>query len=487
MPGTSRLKLLMRIRARPPRVAAHLCVGIVLLSGVVVAQENPVRLEGVIGTELHWYPSRPLHPVSQSPQDDTANARIEVRADPRIAVKFNDLSASFGFMARKDFALAARDEFRIDDLWVEWKRKSFRLRIGNQVNRWTVMDIRQPAEVLVRRDWDDLWDPETLRQPMVRVVIAKPRWGLNLAWVPVFSPDRFRFGAPNRWDTTRPQPQLVDLGGAQPTGAIFEGLDEARIWVREDGSLVIRDRNRKGVLDGGYGARFTAHVGPADIGIHLYNGRDQLPTTMDVVVLSQQTNGNGDIVTANLEIVPVHARFTTGGASLAVTTGPVVWKAEGGAFLTADRQRTHCTIDDDYLLWAAGGEALLDNLIGTTDVQFRLEVSGDHQLPKAGDTVDNHTPDTEQSDCVFGIRDPRHVNRLVVAGNLVWKFGPVGLDLKAMVTYEGDWLAHLGAVVVPTEGLEIVVAGFLVGGGPEDWFGAYRKNDRLELSTRFRF
>ncbi len=412
--------------------------------------------------------------------------RNQVRVEPRLKARAGIVAAVLQAQARVDAADAERNRVLLKDAYAQVRLGALKIRAGNQVLRWGRMDMRPALDLLTPRDYDELWDPERLAAPALLATVGMPSWSVSAAWLPTFQPSLYPVDERHRWNVLAPQPQVA-LADALRFPITY---DEVR-----DPVVTVGDTEAYRVFDSQVGLRAEVYLARLDLGLQGYLGRDTLPTYHLVEGL------NGDVVDptvadlttfqnegVHVALTPVYARKGVVGGDAALVLGPVVLKGEVAYTITEDPRRERCEIPDPYLQGTVGLEWIANNLVGGQDLQLRLEVAGDHELPVSDDGVINRDDHCDDLETETPIVDVNHLSVMSFYGNIQWYFtDDVVLDLRGFVGVEGDYLARVELYTVVRSHLRIGLAGLIVGGRDGSFMDHYDRNDRVELSTAYLF
>jgi len=449
-------------------------------SAQVTPPQATLKLTGEVDWDLYYY-------FRDSDPSGAVRGRNQIRFEPRLKAKVGVVGAAVQLQLRHDFLDPDRSRILFKDAYAQVRWGGFQVRAGNQVIRWSRMDMRPSLDVLTPKDYDELWAPERLAAPALMLKYAHPNIALSAVWLPTFVPARYSVSYDHRWNVLLSQPHV---GVADDVSFPIHYLDYEDPQV-----LVGGERKEPKFLDSQYGMRLEFFFPRIDLAVTGYYGRDQLPTYHHFVGL------NGDVIDPSaqdlitfieegieVELTPIHAHKGVIGGDMALVLGPVVVKGELSYHVTADAKHDRCDIHDPYLMGTVGVEWLATDLVGKQDLQVRFEVAGDHELPPSDDDVINRDAHCEVPKTETPIRDVNHLSVLGFYGNIQWYFSDdVMLDLRGFGGIEGDYLARAELALTVRDRVRLGLAGLITGGYKGSFMNSYTRNDRIEFSTTYMF
>ena len=454
---------------------------------------DPPRPSLDFGGEVSWslYQYLQKDPIEES----TSGGRNQVMVAPHLTARFGDhVSAFVDLELRHDFVDSGRSRFLLREAYAELFYRGFSARFGLQTIRWGRSDVTKPTDNLARRDYDELFDPQYMGVPAVRLRYARPRWSLEFDWIPTFAPALFQQTAPGRW--VLPRHVASDV-------SVLTGDGETVALQTQFGAMAAPELTGSGDAEGGPGqlwldpqlaGRFDLSLSPVDFGVSLFWGRSMFPS----FIRYQVTNGARAVAdgVVELAVTPVYERQIVPGLDAVVTAGPVNIKAEAAYFITADRDSSDCLVDDPYLRYAIGAEWFANNLIGQTNLAVRVEWAGDVEVPLQGDAnirdgcglFDEARPLADSLTGALEVSRLTHPYRHGLFWNIDWRFNRiVAMDLRGSVTIDGDWLVRGKLDFTAWRQLHIGVGGLILGGREDTLFQTFAHNKRIELDVRYIF
>lgn len=449
-------------------------------SAQVSPPQPELKISGEVDWDLFFY-------FRDSDPSGAVRGRNQVRLEPRAKFKVGKVGAAVQLQLRHDFLDPDRSRILLKDTYAQLRWGGFQLRAGNQVIRWSRMDMRPTLDLLTPKDYDELWAPERLAAPALLLKYAHPNVAFSAVWLPTFVPSRYSVDDQHRWNVLLPQP---DTGVADDVTFPIHYLE-----YRDAAVLRPRDDAEYGFLDSQFGGRLEFFFPAVDLALTGYWGRDSLPTYHALEGL------NGDIVDPSAQdlitfieegievgLTPVYAHKGVVGGDMAVVLGPVVVKGELSYTITADWQHERCDIHDPYLQGTVGVEWLATDLVGKQDLQLRFEVAGDHELPPSDDGVVNRDDHCDVPRTTTPIRDVNHISVLGFYGNIQWTFlDDLVLDIRGFGGIEGDYLVRAELALTVRDRVRLALAGLVTGGTKDSFMDAFERNDRIELSTTYLF
>jgi len=464
-----------------------LVIVLALVAGAGPARAEPppvsevLRFSGEVDWDLFWYArSASWEPVAGQPTD-AVQGRNQVRFEPALKAKYGRVSAAVQLQLRHDFLDTERSRILLKDAWAQARFGGLKIRAGNQVLRWGRMDMRPALDLLTPRDYDELWDAERLAAPALLLQYGHPSVAISFAWLPTFVPSRFPVASHHRWNVLLSQPHEGVAGDVT--------FPINYIEYREP-----KAGGSDGFLDSQLGLRVELFLPRLDLGLQGYYGRDLLPSYhefegLDGDVYEPMAQDLVNFVDGvDLAVRPVHARKGVVGGDAALVLGPVVLKGELAYTITADPSRDACEIPDPFLQGTFGVEWIANDLIGDQDLQIRVEVAGDHELPASDDGVSNRIYACDAPATVTPIIDVNHLSVLAVYGNIRWGFtDDLVLDIRGFAAIEGDYLVRAELSYTARGHVRFGLAGLLTGGADDAFMHAYERNDRVEFSATYMF
>jgi hypothetical protein len=125
-------------------------------------ESNPLQAQREWGGKLQWESSFKLSDV--------------VRGEARL-------------FAREDASNDDRDVARVDELWLQYARYAWDVRLGNQLITWGSVESFSPLDVINPRDYeDDVIEPVRMGIPALQVRRKLNGDDLSLYWLPYFEP-----------------------------------------------------------------------------------------------------------------------------------------------------------------------------------------------------------------------------------------------------------------------------------------------------------
>ena len=451
-----------------------LLVAAVGLYAVGASAEPTLRLDGEVEWDLFWYPCS---------CDDAVAGRNQIRFEPRLKAKAGKVGAVVQLQLRHDFLDTDRSRILLKDAYAQVRWKGLKLRAGNQSIRWGRMDMRPALDLLTPRDYDELWAPERLAAPALLLSYWHPNFAASLAWLPTFSPSLYPVTDHHRWNVLLPQPHEAVVGSIQPNPPI------TYVAYHELQSDYVGGFNNSQL-----GLRLEWFLPQVDLALQGYWGRDLLPTYH----VYEPAEGEGDFMDpsaqdliklvdgVDVELFPIFSHKGVIGGDMALVLGRVVLKGELAYTITTDAAHEHCDVPDPYLQGTVGLEWIANDLVGKQDLQVRVEVAGDHELPPSSDGVINRDAHCDLPATATPIIDVNHLSVLSFFGNVQWSFtDDLVLDLRGFVAVEGDYLVRAELAFTVHDRVRLGLAGLLVGGGI--FMDAYERNDRVEFTTTYMF
>jgi len=449
------------------RLAAALTAA--LLASTVAAAEPDVRFGGEVDWDLWWYPCA---------CGDTVEGRNQIRFEPHIKARAGKVSATVQLQLRHDFLDTERSRILLKDAFVQARWGGFKIRAGNQSIRWGRMDMRPALDLLTPRDYDELWAPERLAAPALLLQYGHPSFAASVALLPTFTPSSYPVSDHHRWDVLEPQPHQGVAGDL--TFPIHY--------------LEYRDPTIEG-MDPQLGLRLEWFLPRVDLALQGTWTRDLLPTYHEFEGL----NGDifepsaGDLIAfldegVDVALTPTFARKGVIGGDMALVLGRVVLKGELAYTITTDLAHERCDVPDPHLQGGIGLEWIANDIVGKQDLQVRVELAGDHELPPSSDGVINRDDHCSVPATATPIVDVNHLSVFSVYGNVQWGFtDDLVLDLRGFAAVEGDFLVRAEIAYTVRDRLRFGLAGLLTGGSDGAFMDTYHLNDRVEFSTTYLF
>ncbi len=488
-------------------------VVLLALAGVARADTPEFQLDGKVEWQLFWYPkalpAEPEHTIDwyangargefaviREENGEYVTSRNQILLEPRLQARWGEAGAVAEVQFRYDFSDKTRARILLKDLYADIRAGSFYASAGNQTLRWGRMDIFSPVDVLTPKDFEDPFIPEALAAPSVQLKYSLSAISFQGVWLPGFVPSRYPAFAPNRWNVLIPQPRTMHQpGGTAEIATVYMGMEEEVLTAIDDPN----PDDEISPLEFQLGFRADLSLGRGDLGLSLYHGRDHLPTWYTYDILNAEGIDDFSLISqgeADVSLTPIHGHVSMVGLDGNLVLGPLVVKAEAAYTSTADPEGKDCAVHDAFLKWAAGAEFAREDLGGGLGLAIRVEVSGDHDLPR-GDGVQNTAGQClEQED--FSdvlLYDPKHLNQFALGGQVALRLPiPLVVDLRGYASQEKDWMFRAEIRYTFLEKVRFTVAGMMMGGsengvsdGRPGYFWWYRDNDRLELSAAYLF
>jgi len=434
-----------------------------------------IRFGGQVDWDLFGY-FRDTDPPGAVP------GRNQVLFQPHLKAKYKKVGARVEAQLRHDFLDPDRSRLLLLDAYAQLRVGGLKIRAGNQVLRWGRMDMRPALDLLTPKDYDELWNPERLAAPALLLQYGHPSVAVSVAWLPTFTPSRYPVGDHHRWHVLRSQPVLGVAGSETFPIHYMEYRDPE---VTGDAKF----------LDGQYAARLELFLPAVDLAVQGYYGRDMLPT-------HHRYDGlNGDVMDPDAQdlitflndgvevaLTPVFARKGVVGGDMALVLGPVVLKGELAYTVTSDAAHARCDVPDPYLQGTFGLEWIANDLVGKQDLQLRIEVAGDHELPPSEDGIVNRDDHCDVPATATPIVDVNHLSVMSFYGNVQWSFtDDLTLDLRGFVGVEGDYLLRTELSYTAFDRLRLGLGVLVLGGFGDTFLSHYDRNDRVEFSTTYLF
>jgi hypothetical protein len=470
------------------------------------AQEEPpeITLRGFAAFDWQQYLMAPgdLAPSFSEPTSVVA----QVRLAPRLHARYRALRAVGEVEFRHDFADPGRGgRVILRELLGGAQAGGLRFEAGALLLRWGKMDVASPTDNVVAWDYEELYFPEPLPAPALRLAFARGPISLDGVFIPAAPVSRFRHESPSRWDQTWFLPRTQIVPGP------FGDLEFTNHYTTFLEPVLVGDADGMGRRMEG-GGRVDFFLPNVDLGISFLSAHDRLPTyTGFQLANTADTDGSGlgqhiDTLQAELDITPYHERLQIPGADLAVSLGRLVWKAEAAAFLTADLRARDCRIDDPYVKYSVGVELVLPDLVRDFDLAIRAQYNGDVATSSkerrdaqeaacpGGQRIDASDPEAGPSptDYEHGFQatpEIRHPYSHAWYWNVNFGFTPaLALDLRGFFDVAGDALIRAKLAWTLMDRLELALGGLvLLDSGEETIFTPYGRNHRVEASVAYRF
>ena len=434
---------------------------------------------------------------------DSVDTVAQIRFAPALRARYRFLRAVAQAELRHDFVDVGRGgRVILREAAVGLQHRGFRLQGGALLERWGKMDVASPTDNVVAWDYEELFFPEALPVPGVKVGYSGASFSISGIAVMAFVLSRYRHAAPSRFDTTwgLPQQQVVPTALGQFTfDSVYEQFADPQV-TGEDSNL-LRGWDA--------GLRADLFLPQVDVGLSFLATRDKLPGYNGFETINTgDSDGDGvpdhlQTETARLRITPYHPRLYVPGADLAVTAGPFVFKGEAAMFLTEDLEHADCLVDDPYLKASAGVELMLANVVGDMDLAVRAQYNADVELPRSGDDVANIDDEcrvvkaaaggvptaTDYEQGLYGAPHIRHPYSHAIYWNLRWDFLPqLALDVRGFVSFAGDVLVMPRVEATLAGHLRLTAGALLVPHtGADTFFADYARSNRVELGLRYDF
>lgn len=215
-------------------------------------------------------------------------ARLEAEVDLR------PFGGQMRLFARNDVLDDTRDLVAIEELYLSWRERPLRLRVGWQLLNWSATEAFHPADVINARNYDSrLENPDKLGEPMAELQVRVGEGTLSAYYMPL------RRGPilPSASSRLSPFPVRVPIAVGDP---IFAGRDR----------VIGEDR-----LEHQWAVRIAQTLGDADVSLHVLQHVDRSQPTQVI------ENATG-------EVRPLFHFVTQVGGTWQQVFGPVIGKLE---------------------------------------------------------------------------------------------------------------------------------------------------------------
>lgn len=277
-------------RALGRRLISGLLVaaGAGLLATPAEAKKLKVKSQGSLAIE-----GRVFQPDDIDRTQDTGlglAGRLEANA------RYKPFDGQLRLFSRVDALDDTRNLVAIEELYIGFKEKPFRVRVGYQLLNWSATEAFHPADMLNARNYDSrLENPDKLGEPMVEVQVRF--WEGNVSGY--YMPVRRAPILPRAASRLSPFPKRLDVPLGPP---VFSGRDRqiGNDWLEHQWAL-----------------RLEQTLGDADLSLHVFQHVDRSQPTQVV-----------DLATGDIR--PLFHFVTQVGGTWQQVFGPLVGKLEVG-------------------------------------------------------------------------------------------------------------------------------------------------------------
>lgn len=380
-------------------------------------------------------------------QDAKVNARnqsalgIELKSAPGLSHSFYTLSE-----VRSDFSDKSRNRLLLKEAYFDMRYQLFDVRAGRQIIAWGKADGINPTNVINPTDNSDILDTddETLGIDAVNAKIYLRDWVLQSVFIPVFIPSVLPTDPQNRWYADMPRRIR-----SQP------GLENA---VIVPGTNLVPETD---IRSAQYAASLSGNIKNVDLDCYYYYGYSHVP---EVELLVEPIA----IDSLRVAVSQKYYKREMLGMAAATSLGSLGMRAEGAYFIP--RQILN---NEPYFQYVAGIDYTFANLYGSNDIfviaQWIHEVA--------------------DKDAEFSNQNLNHIFQKNAMLRSECGLGPNStLNLQGIYNFSyEDYYIQAEIEHNLANGLNISVAGDILGGPHDSFFYSYRDNDRVHIRIKYNF
>lgn len=270
------------------RVGVIGAVMLACIAGPAAAKKLKVKSKGQVSVEGRAFTDDDI--------ERTEDLGLGLAARLEADAKYKPFEGQLRLFSRVDGLDDTRNLVAIEELYLGFKMKPVRLRVGWQLLNWSATEAFHPADMINARNYDSrLENPDKLGEPMVELEVRF--WEGNIAGY--YMPIRRAPILPRAESRLSPFPKRLEVPIGSP---LFSGRDRQ---ISDD------------MLEHQWAVRLEQTLGDADLSLHVFQHVDRSQPTQVV-----------DLTTG--EIRPLFHFVTQVGGTWQQVFGPVVGKLEVG-------------------------------------------------------------------------------------------------------------------------------------------------------------
>lgn len=426
--------------------------------------------------------------------DDTNNeirAQLELTVDPTESLRIRLTPEAYRDASRND---SLKYRLYFNEAYGQMTKGDFEFRAGKQVVTWGQADTIRPTDIWRRRDYSDFFkDTEEGILGLRADYTGLGNVTIQGVFVPYFVPDIFPFGeksnrffhAENVYGGIMSGVEDDPLTPFDERAAMQSLLDQSQGFRVNDGpNLPDSLRRSEG------GVRISGSSDGWDWAVSYATFFTRVPTSFTVIPpytanpppappYNPPLPANPLFDNPYVDMTLRYERLHMWGVDFVKLFGKLGIRTEAAYFLTEDRKGTNPNIDDPYIKVTTGFDYEFTNIIGDSDLTVIAQIAIDEELPRKGTTIN-------QKEGVNLI----HFYRYAAVGTATWKFTEYfKVECPYLVNVQnGDYLVQPETTWSPVDGMELSLAGDIVGGNKNktsSFFKVFDRDDRIRGAVKY--
>ena len=414
----------------------------VSLSTFSFAQEENTAKK-TIWDKIHGFIEYRIYPYFHHNRDDhmVVNEAVgELKIQDKLGSYFDFLVAPRFIIDDDNMSTGAIDEwvdddikrniFNINEWFLRFKKDHFSASIGKQIYAWGTADLFNPTDNLNARDFTDFIENEKIGALSLDMNYALRNWKFEFVMIPFFTPARLPL-LNKRWS---PLPEDFPLA-----------VDE-------------RDIPAKSLENAQYASRISTTIGGWDLSASYYYGFEGIPTGLISMPIP-------------MSVTPIYDKVRICGADFSTTIKGFEVHGETAYYRRDNKDR------NDYLQFISGFNYTFSDIIRDQDAKVTLEYARD-EIVRSGDNTARYA-DLELS----------HPFRNSVMTKLEYEFSyskRIEISSVYNVNHE-DFIIEPKFCYKPNDSWDFEVGFDILDGRSDSLFGAYARNDRGFVRTKYSF